>query len=339
MTSGRRAPASTIFRVAREAGVSITTVSHVFSGKRHVSDATRVRVLEVAASLGYQARPSARALATRRSMTVALQHSISGAEDMLNPFIGSMLVAMSEVAVRSGYSFLFVSPDPTAEIFVGPLINERRIDGAILIDPTPADPFVSALIENEMPLVSLGRIEGHGGMLRVDHDHAGACRAVLEHFRAVGYQRPALMSLVSPMSYITDITAAFRSIAMDDAPIVELEQFSEGRAYAAAVELLDRTPAPDAIYCVNDLLAMGVVHAARERGLSVPGQLGIVGVGDSALARTLSVPLTSVRVYPERVGVMLFELLIASIEDGVAAVSQPPLLPAELVVRESTARS
>jgi LacI family repressor for deo operon, udp, cdd, tsx, nupC, and nupG len=147
------------------------------------------------------------------------------------------------------------------------------------------------------------------------------------------------MSLVSPMSYITDTVAAFRSIATDDAPIVELEQFSEGRAHAAAVELLERAPAPDAIYCVNDLLAMGVAHAARERRLAVPRELGIAGVGDSALARTMSVPLTSVRVYPERVGVMLFELLIALIEGGGAALSQPPLLPAELVVRESTARS
>jgi DNA-binding LacI/PurR family transcriptional regulator len=331
-------PASTIFRVAGEAGVSITTVSHVFSGKRHVSEATRARVLEVAHSLGYQPRASARALATRRSMTVAIQPSISGPEDMINPFMGTMLTAMSAVAMRAGYSFLFVSPGPTAEIFIGPLIEERRIDGAIVIDPTPDDPFVSALIDHEMPLVSLGRIEGHDEFLRIDNDHVGSCRAVIEHLRSAGYRRPALMSLGSPMSFVTDTVSAFRAAAGRRAPIVALDEFSEPRAYAAALELLQRTRAPDAIYCVNDLLAMGVLHAARALGRVVPDDLGIVGVGDSALSRSMSVPLTSVRVYPELAGVMLFEVLIALMEDGPQAVTQPALLPAELVIRESTSR-
>jgi DNA-binding LacI/PurR family transcriptional regulator len=332
-------PSSTIFRVAREAGVSITTVSHVFSGKRHVSEATRARVLEVAESLEYQPRASARALATRRSMTVALQHSISGPEDMVNPFMGSMLAAMSEVAMRAGYSFLFVPPGATAEIFVAPLIDERRIDGAILVDPTPEDPFVSALMENGMPLVSLGRIEGHDELLRVDHDHAGYCRAVLEHLRSRGYQRPALMSLVPRMSLLTDIVTTFRSAAGSRAPIVSLDEFSEQRAYDAALQLLQRKRPPDAIYCINDLMAMGVARAARDLARRVPQDLGIVGVGDSVLARTMSVPLTSVRVYPEQAGTMLFEVLIDLMERGMETVSQPPLLPAELVVRESTSRA
>lgn len=331
-------PSSTIFRVAREAGVSITTVSHVFSGKRHVSEATRARVLEVAESLEYQPRASARALATRRSMTVALQHSISGPEDMVNPFMGSMLAAMSEVAMRAGYSFLFVSPGSTAEIFVGPLIEERRIDGAILVDPTPKDPFVVALIEHGMPLVSLGRIEGHNELLRIDHDHAGYCRTVLEHLRSAGYRRPALMSLVSPMSFLTDIVTTFRSAAGPRAPIISLDEFSEQRAYDSALQLLGRKRPPDAIYCINDLMAMGVARAARDLGRVVGHDLGIVGVGDSVLARTMSVPLTSVRVYPERAGAMLFEALIALMERGAESTPQPPLLPAELVVRESTSR-
>ena len=161
--------------------MSITTVSHVFSSKRHVSEETRKRVLEVSERLGYRPRASARALATGRSMTIALQHSLSSPEFALNPFFGAMLTSMSEAAINAGYSFIFVPADPPAEVFVTPLIAERRVDGAILIDPVPGDAFVDAVIALEMPAVSLGRIDGHPEKLTVDHDHARATEAVLEH--------------------------------------------------------------------------------------------------------------------------------------------------------------
>jgi DNA-binding LacI/PurR family transcriptional regulator len=92
--------ASTIFEVAEGAGVSITTVSHVSSGKRHVSDDTCARVRDVAAVLAYTPRASARALATGRSMTIALQQSMPGTEFALNPFFGAMLASMSEATLR-----------------------------------------------------------------------------------------------------------------------------------------------------------------------------------------------------------------------------------------------
>jgi DNA-binding LacI/PurR family transcriptional regulator len=334
---------STIFRVAEEAGVSITTVSHVFSGKRHVSAATRQRVLAVADEIGYQPTASARALATRRTMTVALQHSVSGPEDMVNPFMGAMLTAMSETAMRASYSFLFVPPGPTAEIFVAPLVGERRIDGAILIDPTPDDPFVSALLEQRLPLVSLGRIEGHPELLSVDHDHPAIVRMALDHLFDVGYERPALMSLRTPMSLVLETEQTFTDLAGSGAPIVALGEFSERCAYEAALRLLGGRQRPDAIFCVNDLFALGVVHAARELGVMIPDDLGIVGVGDSPASRGTSVPLTSVRVYPELAGVRLFEgllSLLAELPDtaGASARDHPEPLPAELVLRESTAR-
>ncbi|HEY4277198.1 MAG TPA: LacI family DNA-binding transcriptional regulator [Conexibacter sp.] len=333
----RGADAATIFRVAQEAGVSITTVSHVFSGKRHVSEATRARVLDVAATLDYQPRASARALATRRSMTVALQHAVSGPEDMLNPFMSTMLFAMSEVAMQAGYSFLFVPPEPNASAFVGPLIAERRIDGAILVDPVPDDEFVAALLEHEMPSVSLGRIEGHPERPTVDHDHASALAEALEHLRARGYERPALMTLSSHMSLVGDTAKAFRRHAPRGAPIAEAREFSERGAYDAALALFERDPAPDAVYCINDLFATGVLRAARDQGIDVPRDLGIVGIGDSLLGRSLEVPLTSMRVYPERAGVVLFELLVAMIERDETP-AEPVLLPHELVARASTDR-
>jgi LacI family transcriptional regulator len=335
---------ATIFRVASESGVSITTVSHVFSGKRHVSTATRERVLAVANQLDYQPTASARALATRRTMTIALQHSVGGPEDMINPFMGAMLMAMSEAAMRASYSFLFVPRGTNSEIFVGPLVEDRRIDGAILVDPTADDPFVMALIERGMPLVSLGRVEGHPELLSIDHDHPELARMVLAHFAEAGYERPALMSLQASMSWVRDTERTFREVAGADAPIVQLEEFSERCAYDTTLRLLASQRPPDAIYCASDLFALGIVHAARDAGVAIPDQLGIVGVGDSPVSHGMSVSLSSVRVYPELAGERLLEALISLIEkpasDGRAMpVAGTEPLPGELVVRQSTART
>jgi DNA-binding LacI/PurR family transcriptional regulator len=294
-----------IFQVADEAGVSITTVSHVFSSKRHVSEETRKRVLGVADRLGYKPRASARALATGRSMTIALQHSLSGPEFSLNPFFAAMLTAMSEAAISAGYSFIFVPADPPSDVFVNALIAERRVDGAILIDPVPGDAFVEAVIELGLPAVSLGRVDGHPEKLSVDHDHAKALQAVLEHLGDRGYERPAMLSLAAEMSYVADLDGAFERFAPAGAPLLAADEFSVPSGYELALELLEAPDPPDAIFCVNDILAVGAARAAAERGMIIPDELGIVGVGDSPLAREAAVPLTSVRVFPERAGTLV----------------------------------
>jgi DNA-binding LacI/PurR family transcriptional regulator len=331
--------ACTIFEVADEAGVSITTVSHVFSGKRHVSDDTRERVLRVAAAMGYKPRASARALATGRSMTIALQHSMPGAEFVLNPFFGAMLPSMSEAALRAGYAFIFVPPDPLPEVFVTPLVIERRVDAAILIDPIDSDGFVRAVLAQELPAVSLGRIDGHPEVPVVDHDHAQACAQVLEHLASRGYRRPALLTLESDMSYVLDMDGAFERIAPPGSLIIAAPELSERIAHELALELLAGPQRPDCIFCVNDLLASGVERAAADLGISIPHQVGLVGVGDSALAREAAVPLTSMRAYPERAGALLIELIEGLLDDD----HDPPArahaaLPMELIARGSTQR-
>ncbi len=327
-----------IFQVALEAGVSITTVSHVFSSKRHVSEETRKRVLAVSERLGYRPRASARALATGRSMTIALQHSLSGPEFAVNPFFGAMLPSMSEAAISAGYSFIFVPADPPEEVFVNALIAERRVDGAILIDPVPGDAFVDAVIALDMPAVSLGRIEGHPEKLSVDHDHARALEGVLEHLTIQGYERPAMLSLAAEMSYVADLDAAFERIAPAGAPILSATEFSERSGYELALELLEAPDRHDAIFCVNDILAVGAARAAIDQGVLVPDELGIVGVGDSVRAREAAIPLTSVRVFPERAGTLLLELMQAVLASGDGQPDPPDPLPSELIVRQSTRR-
>jgi DNA-binding LacI/PurR family transcriptional regulator len=329
---------TTIFEVADGAGVSITTVSHVFSGKRHVNSETRRRVLEVADRLAYRPRATAQALATGRTNTLALQISVSGAELVLNPFFASLLPALSLAAIEREYAFVYVPPGAESASFVEPLVDQRRIDGALLVDPIRDDPFVLALERSNVAFASVGRILGWNSDYWVDNDHAAICRKVLVHLARRGYNRPALLTVPMELSYVADYTAAFRAAAAgsSEARIVVASDLSERAAEAAALESLTGSDPPDAFFCIHDQLGLGALRAAARAGRSVPDDIGVVGMTDSLLASHSDPPLTSVRVFPERAAAVAIDLL-DSLLRGIGT-NVPAIIPSRLIARASTAR-
>jgi DNA-binding LacI/PurR family transcriptional regulator len=325
----------TIFDVADAAGVSITTVSHVFSGNRRVGAETRDRVKAVARKLGYRPRATAQALAHGRTNTLALQLSISGESLVLNPFFTSLLSALSLAAVDRGFSFVYVPPGPGSAGFVEPLLGIRIADAAVLVDPIRNDPFVEAIVERAFPCVSIGRILGVTTDYWVDNDHRAVCDKVLAHLSEAGYVRPALLTVPFELSYVVDYTTGFRAAVGDAAPIVVAQDLTDLAAQAAAAEALASNEPPDAFFCIHDRLAVGALLAAAAAGVAVPDELGVVGIGDSLASHTHP-GLTSVRVFPERAGEAAIELLDAVLRGAEADV--PVLVETHLVRRESTLR-
>jgi DNA-binding LacI/PurR family transcriptional regulator len=326
----------TIFDVAEAAGVSITTVSHVFSGNRRVGAGTRERVRDVARELGYRPRAMAQALARGRTNTLALQLSISGESLVLNPFLTSLLASLSLSAIDRGFSFVYVPPGPGSAGFVEPLLEAGRVDAAVLVDPMRGDPFVEAVVERAFPHVSIGRILGMKSDYWVDNDHRAVCEKVVAHLAAAGYARPALLTVPFEVSYVVDYTSGFRAAAGEDAPIAVADDLTDLAAHAAARDALASKKPPDAFFCIHDRLAVGALLAAAEAGVPVPERLGVVGVGDSLASHTHP-GLTSVRVFPERAGDAAVGLLDAVLQG--AETDVPVLVDAQLVRRESTQRN
>ena len=326
----------TIFDVADAAGVSITTVSHVFSGNRRVAAETRERVEAVAHRLGYKPRATAQALAHGRTNTLALQLSISTGESLvLNPYFTSLLAALSLAAIDRSLSFVYVPPAPASSSFVEPLLGGGLVDAAVLVDPIRNDPFVEAVIEQTFPYVSIGRILGVTSEYWVDNDHRAVCEKVLAHLSDAGYARPALLTVPLELSYVVDYTESYRAIAGGSARIVVAGDLTDLAAQAAAADALASSEPPDAFFCIHDRLAVGVLLAAAEAGIAVPDELGVVGVGDSLASHTHP-SLTSVRVFPERTGEAAVELLDAVLRGAAADV--PVLVGAQLIRRASTRR-
>jgi DNA-binding LacI/PurR family transcriptional regulator len=327
----------TIFEVADAAGVSITTVSHVFSGKRRVNAQTRKRVLETAERLAYSPSSAAQALATGRKFSLALQVSFTGEALVLNSFFASLLPTLSLAAVERGYAFVYVPPSEEGRNFVEPLLAERRIDGAVLIDPLLGDPFVEAVRQSGLPFVTIGRLLDGSSDVWVDNDHASICADVARHLQAAGYERPALLTIDTDVSYGADYLAGFRAAFADSERVVVAESFSPQAATQAAASALESKDAPDAFFAIHDQLALGVEPAVEAAGLHVGRDVGIVGIGDSLISQQAHVPLTSVNVAPERFGTASVVLLDELINGG--APTTPVVVPARLVTRASTVRA
>lgn len=325
----------TIFEVAQAAGVSITTVSHVFSGNRPVNEETRRRVIETSERLGYRASRNARGLATGRSMAVAVQLPMTAPDILMNPYFSYLLPAMSEAAVALGYAFVLVPPNPAEESFIRPLVTQRGVDAAILIDPRPGDAFHLSLREAEVPTVSLGRAPELPDAPRVDQDFETAMQDVSRHLGEEGYRRTAFLTIPDDIASIGDIRRAYEEHF--EAPEVAVaEDYSDDAATDAALALLDRPDRPDAVICITERQALGVYRAVRELDLTVPADVGVVSFGESSVSRGMIPPATSVCVFPESAGRELIGIVdrLLSRED----VAEVTLVPTELLVRGSTKR-
>ena len=330
-----QAPKATIFELAAAARVSITTVSHVFSGNRPVNAETRKRVLAAAERLAYTPSTRARALATGRSYSLALQVSFTGEALLLNTFFAELLPAISLAAVERGYSFVYVPPAADGRRFIEPLVGSRRIDGAVFVDPVLGDPFLEAVRASDVPFASIARPLDSSSDNWVDNDHAHVCEVVAVHLARAGYERAALLTIEGDGSYLADYLTGYQK-AFAWQQVVVAEQFTFRAAAEAATRVLRGPEQPDAFFCIHDQFAVAAEAALEAEGLEVGKDVGIIGVGDSTLARQARTPLSSVNVFPQRHGAAVVAMLDELITGAQPAA--PVLIPARLVARVSTRR-
>lgn len=329
--------------VAREARVSITTVSHVLSGKRPVSARTRQAVLEAANRLQYHPTVAARGLATGRTMAVGLQFPMEGEHLILNPYFPTLLGALSAEATKFGYSFVLLPAHRGTDFPLETLLETQRLDAAIVVDPSSANDVLPLLRRYGVPVITVGRSLGRLRTHWVDNDNREAMKRAVDHLAKRGYQRPALVSLGHErFSYIADIEEGYRESSKErgfPATTARAEDLTERAGYDAAVTLLTRRARPDAIIAAVDRQAIGVLGAAKDLGIPVPEELGVVGEGDTVLARNAHPALTSVDPRAAELGRAAFGLLVRLLDEQ-ATPARPvtEVIRSALVERASTDR-
>jgi DNA-binding LacI/PurR family transcriptional regulator len=287
--SSRRA---TIADVAREAGVSVSTASVVFSGKTPVSDATRARVLAAAAALGYTGPdPRAASLRRGRSGIVGVVFQDHLGRVFLDPVVTHMMDGLADAVAPLGAGLLLLRDDePQDGASSDPSITTAPIDAAVLIGCSGRMRDQLAVIESRgIPVVV---IEGDAGphVPRIDLDNHEAQRAVAQHVRGLGHTDVVLLTLpvdaVRTFGWIrgdqeiaTDVTRVRLGGAREvfpDAPAFAAESSSIDQGLAAGRAIL-AAGRPTAVIAQSDLLAAGMIRAAEEAGLRVPEDISVTG--------------------------------------------------------------
>jgi LacI family transcriptional regulator len=327
---------TTIKDVAREASVTVATVSRVFNGSGPVSQDTRERVEEVAARLCYAPHGVARSLITSRTSTIGAL-----LPDLFGEFFSEVIRGMDQAAQRSGFHLLVSSShDAKAEVEAAMRAMRGRVDGLIAMSPHLDAASIVANVPGTLPIVLLNcAITGDDFDALTIENRRGALQMV-RHLLGLGHRRIAIITGAEGNVDAAERLRGYRR-AMREAGIAVPNEwelpgdFTESSGYRAVEALVALSPRPTAVFAANDAMAVGAMSALRAAGLRVPDDVAVTGFDDIPLARYMSPPLTSVHVAIAELGAGAVEMLVHAVENKNAHQRRHQRLPTTLVVRES----
>ncbi|OII67908.1 MULTISPECIES: LacI family DNA-binding transcriptional regulator [unclassified Streptomyces] len=339
--NGRQTGRPTLEEVAARAGVGRGTVSRVINGSPRVSDRARAAVAEAVAELGYVPNRAARALAGARTDAVALVIPETEARLFAEPYFLDIIRGVSaELADADKQLLLTLIRSRQERQRFEQYLAAQRVDGVLLVSVHADDPLPEVVRELDIPAVLNGRRSETESAAYVDSDNVGAGRSAVDHLAGRGRRRIA--TLTGPLDmyvarcrlegYRQGLEAAGLDAAED---LIATADFTEEGGRSAMRALLARRPDLDAVFAASDVMAAGARGALREAGRRVPDDVALVGVDDSAVARHMDPPLTSVRQPIEEMGRVMARALLKEIGGGSEGPSQL-VLPTSLVVRASS---
>ncbi|SEF05197.1 transcriptional regulator, LacI family [Streptomyces sp. 2112.3] len=326
---------TTMTDVARRAGVSVATVSHVLNDTRPVRPDTRAAVLGAIDELGYTPNTLARSLVTSRTRSIGLAVSA-----ISNPYFTEILQGVEAGALEAGYSLLITDPhdDPQHERKVVQLLHERRVDGMIVAPSAEPAGMVEYLARREVPTVFLDRLVGD------DHDqvcaeNTGPVRQLVEHLAALGHTRIGLVAGLPGLSTTTERVQGYReglrACGLPFAPELLAGGNSEAAgAQDATRQLLAAPEPPTALITANNAMTIGTLRALRELGLDVPRDIALACFDDFSWADLFTPRLTAIAQPSKDIGAAAVRLLL----ERLAQPDRPPRtvrLPCTFVHRTS----
>ncbi len=322
--------------VARAAGVSTTTVSHAISGKRPVADGTRRRVLKVMQDLGYQPNYFAQALNADRSFAVALI-----VQDLTNPYYPLLGRGLERAMGEAGYVVMLFdgAAQPDAVEAAVQTAVQRRVDGVVMA-ATASAPLLALLRRAGIGIVAVGSHPVVDDLDWVSADDERLAADAVGHLLSAGHRRIATIAgnpEANPggrrlRGYRAAIADA--GLSVNDTYVAIGDWTREGGA-AAMQALLETTKPPTAVFCANDVMAIGALDVVLARGLRVPNDIAIVGVDDIDAASLVRPALTTVRIPSLEIGRTAGTLLLDRLSHGKTAPARHILIQHRLVLRQS----
>lgn len=325
--------------VAREAGVSITTVSRALAGHADVNAATRARVEEVARRIHYRPNVVAQSLVRKQGAFLGVYLDDEGLPLAGQPFFQRVLSGIRDRAARLGLYVLLLPPRAGADLTA--IARSTQVHGIIVMGLAEDAPELEALASSDVWTVTID-IEPRGPYMRmITSDNEGQAAEATRHLLAQGCTQVLFVG-GKPNTTVhrareKGYRRALQQWGHDAKPHVVLGHFQRDVAEAAvAAALEDRSF--DSVFAASDSMAAGATAAILRAGLRIPEDIAVVGFDDLEIARVLSPPLTSIRQNPELMGSAAVDILHA-LTAGEEVVPQAIAIPCELVVRESSRKS
>ncbi|MCT1606316.1 LacI family transcriptional regulator [Nesterenkonia massiliensis] len=321
--------------VARLAGVSQATVSRVLNGSAPISEDTRRRVMKAVEELGYVKHAGATAMRTRRTRTVGIVVS-----EMSNPFFQEIFDELILQFASAGLRTMVWHAGAHAQDAVN-AIRDRAIDGMVFTALSEDSPEMQAALQAERPLLLINRTTDTLNYDCVVSDNLGGGRLVADYLAAAGRTDALLVAGDLTTSTGRDRRAGFLDAMKEHgAPVPESRQlpadYSAPAAFSLVKQHLEQHGAPEAIFCSNDAMAVAVMNALKEHGVSVPEQTWVLGYDDVAASSWPLVSLTTVSQSSRAMARAGAELLLKRLQNPDLP-WQRKIFPARLEIRGSTA--
>ncbi len=320
--------------VAQLAGVSRSAVSRAFTPGAYVSPETRAKVLRAAEALGYQPNALARGLITQRTGIVGIVST-----DLDNPFYAAMLQTLAEALQARGIAPLLLFGDEhSTDRQIAQLLS-YQVDALVMTNATMSSKMAARCAQSDRPVVAINRYLPHQDIASITCDNQGSAAAAADHLIAAGCRRIAFVAGKPDASSSRDRETGFlRRLGHTGRAVVahETGHYTHDGGVEAARRMFAAADPPDGVFCANDLMAFGVMDAARDTfGLRIPQDLKVCGFDNSSLASWSSYDLTSVDQDIEA----MVEAAIARILAALAGETPDTLhleVRGRLVVRSST---
>lgn len=324
--------------VAHRAGVSVTTVSHVLNKTPHrpVAPETRQRILDAVRDLNYHLDANARRLAQNRSNLFGLIVS-----EIANPFFPEVIRSFEDAALARGFDLLLCNTeyDPERSRLAVRKMLENKVRGVAVVTSMLDIAFAEQLAAEKVPVVVLGQGPTKPGISNINVNYAHGMSQAVDHLIELGHRDVAFVAgpqgIRSAARVRDSFVGGLGQRGLQPCQIVESNYKVDGGA-AAVRSLLEQSVFPTAIVCGNDLIAVGVISALEQIGISVPEDVSVVGCDNILVARLARPPLTTVDVSRETLGKLAFKALHKMLRQPMrpGGIYQ---LETSLVIRKSTA--
>jgi len=341
MKRGKRAPNNKMAEVARQVGVSLSTVSRALAGNPSISEETRRLVRETANSLNYRVDAAGSSLRTGLTHTVGVVIPLAHAakQNLSDPFFLEILGALADELTACGYSMLLNKVTENPADWISSIARGRRADGIIVIGQSLYHGALNQIAKSEFPMVVWGTKMKAQAYTTIGSDNVAGARAATSHLISQGCRR--IVFLGDPAAPEVGARLEGYRQALTDAgssPSPQLEvavRFGSDTAYHATASLIDAEVAFDGIIACSDVFAMSAMRALIERGRRVPADVAIVGFDDIPFAAYTTPPLTTIRQNCHAGARLLVENLMRAIRHEP---NESVVIPTELVVRASSLR-